>query len=395
MKQILIVFKKDLRETLRDKRTLMVMVVVPLLLFPMIFGITTKMQGDSAKDQATRLLKVGYVAAGNDLGLAALLSSAPAMQMVPVADTALLRQDIRNDSLDLGVALEPGFADKVMTMQTATIHTYGALTDDIARDRLAMVLDLFQANLVQNRLDSLHIDHAAITPVQTTHHETALMKETIGKLVGGVLPYIFIIFCYMGSMFPAIDLFTGEKERGSIETLLSAPIERWKILVGKMMVIVLAGITTAILSFTGIFISLQLVADIPKEIMDVALGILTPQFILALLAMLLPLVIFFAGLMIPATIYAKSFKEASSILTPMNFLVITPAVIGMMPGVELNVVTALIPVLNVVLCTKELIAGTVDWGLYALIIASLLALATAAVTLSFRRFGSEKSVLRS
>jgi sodium transport system permease protein len=195
-------------------------------------------------------------------------------------------------------------------------------------------------------------------------------------------------------MFPAIDLFTGEKERGSIETLLSAPIERWKILVGKMMVIVLAGITTAILSLMGLFISLQMVTELPQEIMDVALGILTPQFILALIGMLLPLVIFFAGFMIPATVYAKSFKEASSILQPMNFLVITPAVIGMMPGVELNAFTAMIPVLNVVLTTKELIAGTLSWGIYLIVLASLLLLAAGAVTFSFRRFGNEKNVLR-
>jgi sodium transport system permease protein len=394
MKQIFIIFKKDLLETLRDRRTLIVMVIMPLLLFPMIFGITAKMQGDSAKTESTRLLKVGFVGEDDDLGLFTLLGGTPMMQVVPIEDTATLRQYIREDRLDLGVGLENGFADKVKHRQTGQISTFGAVTDEIAQKRLDFVLDAFQSKLMQGRLDTLGLDQAAISPVHTEHFDTALMKETIGKMVGGFLPYIFIIFCYMGCMFPAIDLFTGEKERGSIETLLSAPIERWKILIGKMLVIVTAGISTAVLALVGMFISLQLVTDLPKEIIDVALGILTPQFILALIAMLLPMVIFFAGIMIPATVYAKSFKEASSILQPMNFLVITPAVIGMMPGIELNVGTAFIPVLNIVLSTKELIAGTMNWGLFAIVIGSFLVLAAAAVTFSFKRFGNENSVLR-
>ncbi len=394
MKQIFIIFRKDLLETLRDKRTLMVMVIVPLLLFPMIFGIITKMQGDSNAENALRTLRVGYVSDGNDLGLAAILNNT-GMILTPVSDTATLRQRIRADSFDVGVGLETGYAAKVSTMQTGQISTFAAATDEAAKKRLDASLKIYGSLLLKDRMDSLGIDSAAITPIQVTPYDTALLKETIGKMVGGFLPYFFIIFCYMGAMFPAIDLFTGEKERGSIETLLSAPVERWKILVGKMLVVVLAGLTTAVLALLGMFISVQLVSGLPPEIVKVALGILTPQFILALLAMLLPLVVFFAGLMIPATVYAKSFKEASSILTPLNFLVIMPAVVGMMPGIELSSGTALIPVLNVVLSTKELIAGTLDAGLFALVIGSLLLLASVAVVFSFKRFGSEKNVLRS
>jgi sodium transport system permease protein len=393
MKQIYIVFKKDLLETVRDRRTLVVMVVMPLLLFPMIFGITAKMQGDSSKTEQTRTLRVGFVGDTADFGLRATCN-AMNMEVWEVTDTVTLRNWIRENRLELGVALENGYAQKIEQMQTAEVVKYGAVSNEIAHDRLDAILAIYQTRLTQARLDSFKLDLAAITPIKTRFANTELAKETIGKMVGGFLPYIFIIFCYMGCMFPAIDLFTGEKERGSIETLLSAPIERWKILVGKMLVIIMAGITTAILALTGMFLSLQLVTDLPKEILDIALSILTPQFILALIGMLLPMVVFFAGLMIPATVYAKSFKEASSILQPMNFLVIMPAVIGMMPGIELNIGTAFIPVLNIVLITKQLIAGTMDWGLYAIVIGSLLVLAAGAVTFSFRRFGNESNVLR-
>ncbi|HEX2900700.1 MAG TPA: ABC transporter permease, partial [Bacteroidia bacterium] len=98
--------------------------------------------------------------------------------------------------------------------------------------------------------------------------------------------------------------------------------------------------------------------------------------------------------MIPATVYAKSFKEAATTLQPLNFVVIMPAVVGMMPGIDLNAFTALVPILNVTLITKEIIAGTMNGLFFAEAVASLLLIASGAVFLSFKRFGNEKNILR-
>jgi sodium transport system permease protein len=394
MKQILIIFKKDLLDTLRDKRTIVVMVLIPLLLFPMIFTVTSSIQSSSRKGERAKTLRVGLVTYGDDLGLGTTLRELSRMKVSLVADTNALRELIRADSLDVGAEIEKGFAEKVESMHTATITAYGPGTNDIANERLDSVLKIFQATLLANRLDSLDLQPENITPLKLAFEDTATKQENFGKVAGGFLPYIFILFCYMGCMFPAIDLFTGEKERSTIETLLSAPIERWKILVGKMMVIVTAGLSTAVLSLVGLTASLKLVTSEMGGLLDAFINIVSPLSIVALLLMLLPLVVFFAGLMIPATVYAKSFKEASSILQPLNFVVILPAVIGMMPGIALNGYTAAIPILNVVLSTKELTAGTMNWLLFVEVVASLLVFATIAVVVSFKRFGNEKNILR-
>ena len=286
------------------------------------------------------------------------------------------------------------FGNKVSELQTGKIFTYGAAASDIANGRLDTSIDLFEQQLLDLRLKSLHLTLENIQPTQTEFVNTASMRETIGKLAGGFLPYIFIIFCYMGCMFPAIDLFTGEKERGTIETLLSAPVDRWKILIGKMLVIITAGLLSAILSMVGLFIGIKLAGSGVGELIDVALAILSPGTIAALVSMLLPLVVFFAGIMIPATVYAKSFKEAATTLQPLNFVVIMPAAIGMMPGIELNAITALVPILNVTLITKELIAGTMNGLYFVEAVGSLLVLASLAVMFSFNRFGNEKNILR-
>ncbi|MNX88669.1 ABC-2 family transporter protein [compost metagenome] len=226
------------------------------------------------------------------------------------------------------------------------------------------------------------------------YSNVASNKEMIGKLAGGFLPYMFIAFGFMGCMFPAIDLFTGEKERSTIETLLTTPVPRWKILFGKMGVVVLSGLLAATFNLLGIYLAIE-VLDLVKDpvILQAIKDILSPAFILMLYALLFPLIIFFAGIMIPIAVRAKSFKEAQSIISPLNLLIILPAMVGFFPGVELNEVTALIPVVNIVLATKELIAGTLQWHLVAMAFGVMVLLAVIAILFSYRKFENENNVI--
>lgn len=394
MKHIWIIFKKEVVYTLRDKRSMVVMIIIPLLLFPSIFIIMGSVQKAATKDEFTRGLKVGYYANGDDAGLKALLAMDTAMHIQTYPDTLAFRGLVRSDSLDLAIALPSDFAAQQSQMGTSKVQVWYDQTSEGPIERAKIQLKIFEEMRLKARLDSLHITRAHVVPIEIEKRNTASIQETVGKLAGGFLPYIFIAFCYMGCMFPAIDLFTGEKERGTIETILATPVDRWKLLTGKMLVVIASGMTTAFLALFGMFVGMSISDTLPPVLLEVIYSILTPGFILTFLLMLLPLVTFFGGIMIPATVYAKSFKEAQSILTPLNFLVITPAIVGMMPGIELNAVTACIPVLNVVLATKDLIAGSIDPLHFVLLMASLLLVAGISIAVSFRRFGNERNILR-
>jgi sodium transport system permease protein len=128
-------------------------------------------------------------------------------------------------------------------------------------------------------------------------------------------------------------------------------------------------------------------------ILEVVSSILSVQFILSLYVLLIPLTIFFAGVMIPVTIYAKSFKEAQSILTPVNFVIILPALVGFIPGVELDYITAMIPIVNIVLASKELVAGTLSFDLMALSFLTMVVFAGISVLISYKRFGKETNII--
>jgi sodium transport system permease protein len=161
-----------------------------------------------------------------------------------------------------------------------------------------------------------------------------------------------------------------------------------------MMVVVLSGMLAASCSLLGLFISIEFLdLGANKEILEVIHGILSLPFILSMLALLLPLVVFFAGVMIPIAIYAKSFKEAQSIITPLNIIMVLPAMIGFFPGIELDLSTSFIPVINVVLATKELIAGTLSIGYFLSVFSVMLLIAGLAVMLSYRQFGKEQNIL--
>lgn len=232
-------------------------------------------------------------------------------------------------------------------------------------ERAKAVSTALEKNAQSVRLSELNINPQEITPLQMVYVNTASPQQMIGEFGGAILPYLFIVFGFIGCMYPSIDLFTGEKERGTIETLLTTPVKRWKLLIGKMLVIILSGLMASTFALIGLWVSIEFL-DIVKDqqILDIIHDILNPKFLISMFGLLIPLTVFFAGVMVPIAIYAKSFKEAQSIITPLNIVMVLPAMAGFFPGISLDLTTASIPVINVVLASKELIAGTLDWSYY-------------------------------
>ena len=279
-------------------------------------------------------------------------------------------------------------------MQPAAVEIVAKSTNLQVEKRLREKLEVLQQSLLQARYAKLDISPETMQPLSISTTDMASAKEQIGVMVGGFLPYLFIIFCFTGCMYPAIDLFTGEKEKGTIETLLTVPASRLHILLGKVLTIAVVGVCAALMTMVGLFSIISISNQIPPEIIAVLQDILSVRFVLMLFAMLIPLSIFFAGILSAVAIRASSFKEAQSYITPLMFVVIVPAAIALMPGLKLSWQTAAIPVLNVALATKEIVAGTIQAGHYALIMVSLILLALAAVWVSKRQFGKEGNILK-
>ncbi len=391
---IFTIFKKETLDTLRDRRTLIIMVLVPVLVFPVIFIALTRLQMSVMERDQVRLVRVGWVNNDNDQRLADFIEAQERMELIEIEDAGILEQLIRNDSISYGLVVPEGFGQALDELSPTTLTLYFSGAQLHGKERIDRVLNHFEQTLIGERLEKLSLNESFIKPFYTQPVNIASEQEMIGKLAGGFLPYLFIIFCFTGAMYPAIDLFTGEKERRTLETLLTAPVSRLQILIGKMSVVSLTGIISAMLAIFGLFLGFQLTAGLPDAIMGVIMGILSIQFVVLLLLMLIPLTIFFSGVMVPLTIYAKTFKEAQSILTPMTFLVIIPAAIAMVPGIEYNALTAMIPIINITLATKEIIAGTIYFPHYLITVLTLIGLAGVSVLFCAKWFGRESNILR-
>jgi sodium transport system permease protein len=397
MKTVITVFRKEMIDTLRDRRTLVFMVLIPLLLFPVMFRIMFSVEKSQAEKAKSKKLRVACVDNGNAGRFVGMLTGRDDVVVTRDLPTDSLLALIRADSLDGVFVIASDFDDEVAELKPGRVDFYYKSTDDrpIVQNRLRETLEEYERELLDERFQRLEMDASMVDAVELKSHNVASMEERVGKSVGGMLPYMFIIFCFIGAMYPAIDLGAGEKERGTMETLLTAPVNRFHILLGKFGVVVVSGLVSATVSIAGLYIGIKQSSEIPPEFMDLIVKLLGWDTILLLLSLLFPLTIFFAGILLSVSLTARSFKEAQSLISPLNIAVILPAAIGLIPGVTMSYRTALVPVLNVSLATKEIIAGTIQTPHLVLVYASLIVLAVASLYGSAWWFRRESTIFRS
>ena len=391
MSIIFTVLKKELTDTLRDKRTLISAVVLPAVIIPLLLFGVVKLQNRLMDKEGSRQLRIAL------MGIPETLKHQfqdDNFDLFYNFNLETGKEAILNDSIDAIIAFNSDFLDKVNQMRSGTVNLYYKSTNLLLYHRISEKIELLKTQLLNERTKKLNISTEAFIPIVISKVDIASPKEQIGKMAGGFLPYIFIIFCFLGCMYPALDLITGEKEKGTLETLLTVPASRLKILIGKITAISLVGLAAAFMTIIGMIGALKFLPDIPQDFLSSIADIISIKFIIMLFAMLLPLSVFFSGLLSALVIRAQSFKEAQSIVTPITFVIMIPPMLALLPGVELNWQTVWIPLLNIALATKEITAGTIEAGHYITIVFSLFLLAFISAYVSYKQFSNESMVLK-
>lgn len=377
----------------RDRRTMIRMILIPLLIFPLIMNVVTRIQSSVSEKQAAEKLTVGYIENGQIIPSVSRMKTEPNFEFITYTDSATLQKDVASKKINLGILYAKNYLADYNEGRQANYTVFFRGADAEEFGRFEEILEREDSVLVDGRMSLMAKNYTYIEPTNGNFVNLSSIKEILAKYAGGMLPYIFMAFLFMGCMLPAIDLFAGEKERGTIETLLTSPVNRAQILIGKLIVVTSIGLMSATIALIGLFISLNMLqAD--SEMMTAINSILSPTLIATLYILLIPLAFFFAGVMIPISVYSRSFKEAQSILTPLNIIMVLPAMAGFFPGVELDYFTAFIPIVNVVLATKAIMAGNADFVLIAITFISLIVLATISIWIAFRQFGKESTILR-
>jgi sodium transport system permease protein len=395
-----LVFLKELKELLRDRKTLFFMIALPILIFPLIFGGIALVTKQAIEKAESKVLKYALVGAEYAPEIVEKMQQPDKFEQIDIGAEKDYAQLIKNDILDFVLVIAPNYSEDVLSNGQASLKLY--LNDaglNLVYQRVNEIVDE-QANKFQMAaFTELGLDEkqqtALLKPILLEKIDTADERENWGEKIGGMLPYLLFILCFQGAMFPATDIGAGEKERGTLETLLISPIERNKIVLGKFFIIAFAGAMTALITVLSMAIwgmvlsqgmGLKIVADFMAQIGAI-------DFVLMFL-MLVPVVAIFAAMLLSISIYARSFKEAQSYMGPMVILVIIPAMLAILPGVELKGGWAWVPLTNVALAMKELVKGTMDYYQLIAIFGSTVAIAGALIGFCVYWFNQEKVLFR-
>jgi len=395
---ILTVYRKELTDSLRDRRTLISMVVVPILIFPiMTIGMGTfvaKMVGKAMEEVPTVMIVNGQ----DSPKAVAELKTLKGIEFVPAEPD--YAQQISDKKVRAAVDIPSGFDTAVERGDQTTVKIYnyeGDLKSGIASDKIEKFFTGLEKQTVQKRLLARNLPATLVDPFEVKKENVAPPEKVSGAVIGGFLPYFVIILCLTGAMYPAIDLTAGEKERGTIETILCSPVPRTQIVLGKFLMVLTAALVTAMLAIMSMGVSFH----VAKSMLAGAGGANNPlnftigmKAIGAVFLMVLPLAVLFSAGLLAIALMAKSYKEAQSYIAPLMIVVVLPAVAGLMPGVEFNARMALIPVLSTSLVCKEIVAGTYHWNYIAIIFASTCVYASAALYVAVSLFKREDVLFR-
>jgi sodium transport system permease protein len=398
---IFTVYRKELRDSLRDRRTLMSMIIIPTLMIPGIIavavGVSTKMI-NKARGEVPTVMVLG----GDDSPvLRAALAADPKLHLVRTA--ADWKQQISDKQLRAAVEIPAGFDAALDRGTPAEVKIYdydGELRSGFAVGELRNFLNDYREKTVTTRLVGRGLPAALVKPFEVKTQNVAPPEKVGGNMIGGLIPYLFILLCYTGAMYSAMDLTAGEKERGTMETILCSPVARTDLVLGKFLMVLTASLTAALISMISMgitFVVGGILMGAPRMTTAAKAGplpMLDPAGLLLVLAMVLPVAVLFSAVLLAVSLFAKSIKEASSYVSPMIILIIIPAMMGLMPGVELNVRLALVPILNIALVSKELVSGVFHWQYLALIFGSTCVYAAAALAFCVHLFNREEVLFR-
>jgi sodium transport system permease protein len=400
---IFTVYGKELRDMLRDRRTVISMIVIPTLVMPVIMGIIAFAAFKVVRDVASTAPTIMVIGGEDSPKARAALAAGGRVQILPTEDN--WRQLISDKKLRAVVEIPKGFDDALARGERASLRIYnyqGEVRSDRAVSEVRRIFGSYADTIVESRLAQRGLTMAAIKPLDVQTQNVAPPEKVGGNMIGGIIPYFFLLLAFTGAMYPAMDLTAGEKERGTMETILCSPVSRVDLVLGKFLMILTASVATVAFSLLSMLVTLSVGGSIVAQRVGgggsaqrfSAMTTLDPVGILAVVAMVLPMIVLFAAVLFTISLFAKSFKEAQSYVSPLIIVIIMPAAIGMLPGVELNMRLALIPILNVSLASKELVSGVWHWDYLAMIFGSTCLYAGIALTLAVRMFNREDVIFR-
>ncbi|HEX3694798.1 MAG TPA: ABC transporter permease subunit/CPBP intramembrane protease [Polyangia bacterium] len=380
-----LVYAKEMRETLRDRRTLMVVALVPLVVYPLVSLILAQaISGKEARGEATPSRVAVAITSPGGGDEAALLRSlhADGKQFAVAASGSVA--DVEAARIDALIeVLPPPAAAAGSAAQMSKPAASLRLVYDETREASIRARDRLE-HLVSGLLPSTCAPRFAVQ-----NSSVAPKSKVGGYILSKILPLVVVVIVMLGAFYPAIDITAGERERGTLETILSSPVDRLDLLCGKVLAVATVAAVTGMLNIASM--SLTMLEGMHLMGGKEAIGATIPWTRAgATLLMVIPSAFLFASVMIAIGAMARGFKEAQNLLTPVYFLCFTPALIAGLGDYQLHGAVALIPAVNVTLLARDLVLGQAHVGSALTVVVATLFYGWLALTLAARLYDSER-----
>jgi ABC-2 type transport system permease protein/sodium transport system permease protein len=416
---------KELREILRDRRTIITLVVMPLLIYPLLaiafqrFLLTSLtvsedveyvlgVESELVRDILLKQLHAGGLELARRAGrlpVGAIGRSAgdrgESRPFAPEAndrdETPLLTfvelpaeeaaRHVAGSALHLVVLhrrqpSENAVDGLQMPVKWQLVYRAGSPTSEAALHFVESRLQAYNELGLDEQLERLGV--AAAMPAPTERRPIAYSGAPVFSLAA-LIPLILVLMTVTGAVYPAIDLTAGERERGTLETLIAAPVPRLGLLMAKYIAVLTVALLTALVNLAGMAVTAHS-TGLAGSLFGGGMTLVVVMKVLLLLALFAA---FFSAILLALTSYARSFKEAQAYIIPLMLLCLVPGIVCLMPGLEFSGWMAVTPLVNIVMLARDLLEGTVKSSLAAAAVCSTVFYVAAALALAARIFGTD------
>lgn len=406
-KKVRKIYFKELLELYRDKRTLFSTILLPLILYPVLFiGVSSlKTRQTQKMEEETKVIALENFDFYADYENEEVDFVVENIQEKLTSDENI---KIFNGETEIDTLLKDGVIHTIVRLDSISFeqpqtyyfeYKYDGSNDksSLALKEVKAVIGTFEKDLIRVRLSEitdLAENDAYLNPLSQESKLTnvASSQQMLGMIVGRVLPYLLIMLLISGGAVVATDLVAGEKERKTLETLLVSSVSRNEIVLGKFYTIVTASLVNVFINLISMYLSFKhMVGQTGASIGGANIPLLS--FVWVLLS-LLPLVSLISAILLIISAYSRNIKEARSYESPLLLVAMMLAMISMFPGFEMNKGLALVPIVNISLLFKEIMLTGVNFTHFAYTVGSTLILNVIAIIMTIKVFASEKVLFR-
>ena len=398
--QVLLV--KEIKHLFRDTKTIVQTVILPTFITPALLGAIFWYVGSIANEETKKTYDISAYST-IESNLITQLADSDRLNILSEESIDDVIISVTDGNTEIGLVLDESFSENLATNNSAKITIYSKNIDTFsqAKSLVTNIIDDFEDTERNERLLALNLTNEYVNPIIIDEEDLTTEEESAGSIFGAILALFFVMYVMSGSTYPAVDLGAGEKERGTMETLISTNISSVDIIIGKMLSVTTSAVLTATFSMLGFAIPMIVIflfyADSVNEyLFSLLSALLNPVAFLAVFILIIPLSVFMGAFLLAISVYAKTPKEAGLLLGNVLIIFIVPCYIPLInPGLELDFVGALIPCYNLALLTNNLIAGTVDWFLYSVSFVSTIVYCCIAIYVTYIMFDDENVIFRS